>query len=157
MSLAPSISALPPGSFICNTAQSEIQLHISLISPIGSFIFFLSKIISLRHFQIAQSKVEVPTRVSFLSSLGKLFIHLPKQSVRSTGIERRSRAHLIKFQISLATEQEKKRWSILSSLPQNTQVLSPFHPLFSKLSLVKILFLFNNHRKNLILAGTLIF
>jgi hypothetical protein len=60
-------------------------------------------------------------------------------------------------QIALATGHWKKRCEMVSSLSQKTQLGSPCHFLFAKLSLVKIAPLDINHRKILIFSGILPF
>ena len=108
---------------------------------------FFSNTIAFLLFQIAQNKAETPTITVFLSSLLNLLIHPLKQSLTFKGMVFKPHTHLTKLQSKEAAEQVNNRWSIDSSCPQNTHPFPPFHPFLSRTSLVKILFLFTNHRK----------
>lgn len=130
----------------CNLVQRPIHRQMSNIRDTGSKGHLFWKQDAFRTLQIIQTIAAMPTMTNLLDLLVKQSNQLVINWWTSFGGQGKPKAHPTMFQRNLDKGQHKKRWLIVSSIPQKTQVLSPDQPLCKRLSLVKILCLRTNHK-----------
>src|SRR3990170_7717412 len=114
----------------------------------------LLKTKSFLQFQTAHNKAQTPTRICLAVSGSIPLSHVPNNVLTELGGVILNAIWTVRH-MTFANGQSRKKCLIVSSRSQKLHLVGPVQLRFTKLSLVKITYLWTNHINTLIFKGTL--